>query len=200
VPLKNKLSALSIGEEQTVKQVREVANRRNRIMKKEIIQIFLIWGCVLLWGMPAAYSQTTAEPKERIELGAEGKSIQMEVQPEEEYTYIPGERRDPFVSLLRRGGESDQYGDELTPLQRVDLGELKLVGVVKKPEGNTALIQTPDGKGYFLRQGVQVGKNEGIVDKILEDKVIIKEKKADFLGQITVSEFVLTLKKEEGSR
>jgi type IV pilus assembly protein PilP len=167
-------------------------------MKTGIKQVLLVSVLFVLYGV-TLYAEVE-EPKERIELGEEGKSIQMDLPQKEEYTYIPGERRDPFVSLLLRGSETGEMEDELTPLQRVDLGSLKLVGIIKKPEGNTALIQTPDGKGYFLRKGVEVGKNEGIVEKILDDKVIVKEKMADFLGQITVSEFVLTLKKEEGNR
>jgi type IV pilus assembly protein PilP len=105
-------------------------------------------------------------------------------------------RKNTLISPVNGGGEED----ELTPLQRVSISELQLVGIIKDPEGNRALIQTPDGRGYFLRVGVQVGKNNGIVEKILADRVVIREKKADFLGQINVSEEVLELKKEEGNR
>jgi type IV pilus assembly protein PilP len=159
-----------------------------------LVAFILIFSCAM------GFAATSPEPKERIELGAEGKSIQEEPSKQEEYTYIPGERRDPFVSLLERGVEPGGEEDELTPLQRVSISELQLVGIIKDPEGNRALIQTPDGRGYFLRVGVQVGKNNGIVEKILADRVVIREKKADFLGQINVSEEVLELKKEEGNR
>lgn len=162
-------------------------------------------GLLIFFTGIAASSQTADEPKERIHLGKEGKFIQAEIPPDdlapkEEYTYLPGERRDPFLSLFRRGEQAGDFGDERSPLQRVDLGTLTLVGVVKNPEGNTALIETPDGKGYFLRKGLQVGKYQGIVEEISDEKVVIREKKADFLGQIKVSDFVLTLKKEEGRR
>ena len=161
----------------------------------------VVTGTALLWALPALLGAASPPAAERIEVGPQGRSIQEEPPPAETYTYIPGERRDPFISLLQRGGDQPSYGDELTPLQRVEVGELNLVGIVKNPQGYTALIQTPDGRGYFLREGTAVGKNEGVVEKILEDRVIVKEKKADFLGQIRVSEFVLTLKKkEEGKR
>jgi len=177
-------------------------------MRKQMTQI-RIKGVIVLLVLVlvtalTAYAQA-AEPKERIDVGKDGKLIQTEMPkevyaPKETYTYIPGERRDPFVSLLSAGEKGGNLGDELTPLQRVDLGDLKLVGIVKNPGGNTALIQTPDGKGYLLRKGIRVGKNEGIVESISDDKVVVKEKKTDFLGQIKVSDFVLTLKKEEGRR
>ncbi|NOY53690.1 MAG: pilus assembly protein PilP [Deltaproteobacteria bacterium] len=148
----------------------------------------------------AVTSARSPKPMEHIELGAEGKSIQNADKTPEEYTYIPGERRDPFVSLLRRGEQKNNTEDELTPLQRVEISDLHLVGIVEDPEGNKALVQTPDGRGYTLRVGLRVGKHDGTVKRILDDKVIIQEKKADILGQITVSKEILELKKEEGNR
>jgi len=158
---------------------------------------FCVGGILLAGSMVSAQ---ISEPMEHIELGTEGKSIQGEQAVPEEYTYIPGERRDPFVSLLRRGERKNDSEDELTPLQRIEIHELQLVGIVKDADGNKALVQTPDGRGYALRVGLSIGKNDGIVERILEDKVVIQEKKTDILGQITVSEEILELKKEEGNR
>lgn len=171
-----------------------------QLVKKQTIKLLVVALGVVFISTTLVFAQVDREPKERIELGEDGQLIQEEVAPKEQYTYIPGERRDPFISLLRRGENMGDWGDELTPLQRVSVSELKLVGIVDNPEGDMALIQTPDGKGYFLRKGMQVGKNEGIVAQVLEDKVIVKEKKTDFLGQISIDEVVLILKKEEGNR
>ncbi len=173
--------------------------KKNRLQPEWKKQAILMFALILISGI-TAFAQVVGEPEERIEIGKEGKSIQQEMPAKEQYTYIPGERREPFQSLLQRGGETSDFGDELTPLQRVDISELKLVGIVNDPEGNVALIQTPDGKGYSLRQGVQVGKNEGIVEKVLEDMIVVKEKQTDFLGQIKVIEVVIKLKRGEESR
>jgi Tfp pilus assembly protein PilP len=174
-------------------------NMKNRVLPGWKTQALLMFGLILISGM-TAFAQVAGEPEERIEIGKEGKSIQQEVPEKEQYTYIPGERRDPFRSLLQRGGKASDLGDELTPLQKVNISELKLVGIVKDPEGNVALIQTPDGKGYSLRRGVQVGKHEGVVEKVHEDMIVVKEKQTDFLGQIKVTEVIIKLKREEESR
>jgi type IV pilus assembly protein PilP len=163
------------------------------------IQLAVIMGFLCASGT-AVFGESAKPPAAVLKAETRSTPAAEEVTPQEEYTYIPGERRDPFESLLFRGEEAGAAGDELTPLQKVNVEDLKLVGIVKNPDGNTALIQTPDGKGYFLRGGLPLGKNEGVVAKILEDKMIVKEKKKDFLGQITVSEVVLELKKEEGRR
>ncbi len=159
-------------------------------------------GCFLvmmLFAVTLSAAQSS-QSMEHIKLGAEGKSIQNMEQNPEEYTYIPGERRDPFVSLLQRGEQKNNTEDELTPLQRVEISDLHLVGIVEDAEGNKALVQTPDGRGYSLRVGLRVGKHDGMVKQILEDQVIIQEKKTDILGQMTVSKEILKLKKEEGNR
>ncbi len=173
---------------------------KSRIRQGWKKQMALMFGLILIAGI-TAFAQPAEEPRERIEVGEGGKSIQQqETPPKEQYTYIPGERRDPFLSLLRRGEQPGDFGSELTPLQKVNLSEIKLVGIVKDPEGNVALIQTPDGKGYSLRQGVPVGKNEGVVEKVLEDQIVVKEKQTDFLGQIKVTEVVIKLKRGEERR
>ncbi len=148
----------------------------------------------------AAFGEAAKPPASVLQVEAPVTPKQEANTPKEEYTYIPGERRDPFESLLFRGEDAETAGDELTPLQKVNVEDLKLVGIVKNPDGNMALIQTPDGKGYFLRRGLPLGKNEGVIAKIMDDKMIVKEKKKDLLGQISVSEVVLELKKEEGRR
>ncbi len=163
------------------------------------IQLAAFMGVICTFGT-AAFGESAKPPSAVLKAETQVTPAQEEDTPKEEYTYIPGERRDPFESLLFRGEEAGTAGDELTPLQKVNVEDLKLVGIVKKPDGNTALIQTPDGKGYFLIRGLPLGKNEGVIANIMDDKMIVKEKKKDFLGQISVSEVVLELKKEEGRR
>ena len=87
---------------------------KNFWMNRAMQELILVLGLVLFsWN--SAYAQVGQEPGVRINLGEEGKSIQDEAPAKEEYTYIPGERRDPFASLLTGGIEISQEGDELTP-------------------------------------------------------------------------------------
>ncbi len=62
-----------------------------------------------------------------------------------------------------------------------------------------ALVEDVTGKGYFLKKGTWIGKNDGKVTKILKDRVIIEEVYQDIFGQTKTNEISLSLHKvEEG--
>src|SRR5262245_19455566 len=61
---------------------------------------------------------------------------------EDEYHYDPSNKRDPFFSPLHRVTETPTVPDEAkTPLQRLDLGQFKLVGVILDIQEPKALIE-----------------------------------------------------------
>ncbi|MBW2020863.1 MAG: pilus assembly protein PilP [Deltaproteobacteria bacterium] len=123
------------------------------------------------------------------------------------YFYDPKGKIDPFkppstskVELSDRAKEK-MRGQKLplTPLQKVDLSQLKLVGIIVFPAGNKALVEDPSGKGYVVTQGTYVGTNFGRVKKILHDRVIVEEEVEDFLtGEIKSQTTELKLQKKVG--
>jgi type IV pilus assembly protein PilP len=119
---------------------------------------------------------------------------------EEEYSYNPAGKPDPFKPFIQltsaRGGSRTA---PLTPLQKYDISQLKLVAIISSPEGNIALVEDVTGKGYFLKKGTWVGKNDGKVTKVLKDKVMIEEFYQDIFGQTKTNEISILLHKvEEG--
>lgn len=105
------------------------------------------------------------------------------------YSYDPRGKLDPFKSLFETETERllgtkpvKKKRLPLTPLQRIDLGQLKLVGVILSPTGNKALVEEPSGKGYIISRGTYVGTNFGRVTRVLKDKVIVEEEAEDFLS------------------
>ncbi|MBM4347472.1 MAG: pilus assembly protein PilP, partial [Deltaproteobacteria bacterium] len=87
----------------------------------------------------------------------------------------------------------------LTPLQKYDISQLKLVAILSTPEGNIALVEDSTGRGYFVKRGTEIGKNDGKVTKILKDRIIIEELYSDVWGQTKKNEVYLLLHKiEEG--
>jgi Tfp pilus assembly protein PilP len=64
--------------------------------------------------------------------------------------------------------------------------------------GNKALVEDAAGKGYVLTVGTYVGQNDGIVKKILEDRIVVEEYIRDPVeNRLTTNEIVLKLKKVE---
>ncbi len=70
-----------------------------------------------------------------------------------QYSYTPGSRRDPFISLLVNVGPSE--GGKVRPagMQGFLIQELALKGIVKDQSGYIALLLGTDGKSYFARVG-----------------------------------------------
>ncbi len=105
-------------------------------------------------------------PKKSFVLGQEIDTVQLkkELLPQG-YNYEPGNRRDPFVSLVGKGYE--RKGEEV-----IDLSNLKLVGIMKGPKGTVALFESPDGRSYSVRQGDAV--RNGYVKDITDKEVIVE--------------------------
>jgi type IV pilus assembly protein PilP len=130
---------------------------------------------------------------QRAEKSPELLAEQAEEQPA--YRYDPEGKLDPFQPLFateapQRMAPSKKMGEKekkekrlpLTPLQRIDLGQLKLVGIILSHTGNKALVEEPSGKGYVISKGTYVGTHFGRVKKILNDRVIVEEQVEDFFS------------------
>lgn len=109
-----------------------------------------------------------------------------------EYSYNPQGRRDPFRSILITTEVAKRL-DMLPPLQRTEVAEMRVIGIVWGSLGYSAMVQTPDGKGYTIRVGTPVGPNQGVVKKITEHSLIIEEKFTDIFGEEKRREVVLEL-------
>ena len=114
----------------------------------------------------------------------------------EEYTYNPIGKRDPFKSFL---AEEIAPGSQkaTTPLQRFDIDQMGLIGIIWGISTPRAMVTTPDGKGYVVQKGTLVGKNWGKVSRITQDEVIISEEYRDFEGKLIVHEIPLKMPKDK---
>jgi len=66
--------------------------------------------------------------------------------------------------------------------------------------GYNAMLEGPDGKGYFVRVGTIIGPNRGVIKKITQNTIVIEEKYKNMMGEIESKEIVVELrKKQEGT-
>ena len=96
-------------------------------------------------------------------------------------------------------GQQTEQDVTLPPLQRVGLTELSLIGVLWGNYGYTAMVQTPDGKGYSIRRGTRIGPNNGVVSSITERGIIVQERFTDGYGNKQEREYVKLLHPKEGN-
>ena len=112
--------------------------------------------------------------------------------------------RDPFASYLalvaQRGRAmlDDQRlrleNREREELENFDLSVLKLVGIYTMGEDRIALIEDKTGKGYSIRRGNHMGKNNGRVEKIDNDTLYLVEQVINPAGDVVDNQVTMTLK------
>jgi type IV pilus assembly protein PilP len=190
-----------------------------------ILSFFLLWGCEKSSEPPATSRQITkkiiiAEKNLPPKPGAvkpqakkpdlskpEAKtSVTVETEPSEAIPlYNPEGKLDPFEPLFRKENVSlnaekrkIKRRTPLTPLEKVNLSQLTLVGIIRAPSGNRALVQEASGKGYIVKKGTYIGTQSGKVEKILEDRIIVEELGENIYGKQTVITKTLKLQKPPG--
>jgi type IV pilus assembly protein PilP len=143
-------------------------------------------------GQPAKQPIVAAPPKPATQ-------SQAATEPETVYSYNPKGRRDPFMPLIIREEKKAQRADR-PPLERYNLTEFKLTGIVWGGFGYNAMLEGPDRKGYFVRVGTIIGQNGGVIKKITKDLIVVEEKFKTFTGGFQRKEIIIELrKKQEGT-
>jgi len=133
---------------------------------------------------------------------ADAKPVPTEQQLEEArpvFSYDPSARRDPFVPLIETKKPVFASDEPLTPLQQVELSQMRLVGVITGKGEPMAMVSAPGGKSYILKKGVKVGRNNGVVIGVDAEGVSVREKYYDFVGEVRENLQKIQLPKREGA-
>ena len=95
----------------------------------------------------------------------------------------PQIKRDPFQQPMSpRAKTPPRARENLSPLERFELGQLKIVGVIWDLKDPRALIEDTAGLGYIVKVGTPIGSNEGTVKAIGRSEVIVEEFYEDSSG------------------
>ena len=111
------------------------------------------------------------------------------------YYYNPAGKPDPFepfdISKVRPT-------TALTPLQQFSLDQLTVRGIIWGLSNAKAIIEDPTGKTYIVGIGTKIGKNNGVIIRILNEKIVVLEQYTDvFTGKVKTNEVTMELKKTE---
>lgn len=152
--------------------------------------------------MPAAGKKATAPTPTPAPLPSSMES-KAEPAPVEEYTYDPKGKPDPFKPLVVEKVEAapkagPKYSrqavmEAATPLEGMDLAQLKLVAVIWNIADPKGMVEDATGKGYILSIGTPVGKNRGKVTQITSAGVVVTERYETSSGKFKSREVALKL-------
>ena len=159
--------------------------------------------------MPTAYAQNQPQnevppppPSDAVPAGADGVVVDatpttnfppldpsIKVINHEGYSYDPSGRRDPFLPFVDTNPPKTeikkpvlkQAEDEVPAdsLLSYDLGQFRLLGILWKVEDPKAMVQSPTGKVFLIKNRTKIGRNSGFVAAIREGEVVIVEPSPD---------------------
>lgn len=121
--------------------------------------------------------------------------------------YNPVGKVDPFTPLYKEETEKKAVnvvakpkGPERprTPLEKLDLGQLKLTAIVTTQGLKRALVEEASGKGYVVMMGTRIGLERGAVVEIDQDRIVIEHQGEDDFGKISSQKRELKLQKPPG--
>ena len=181
----------------------QTKKRAKKALPVLLIMLFLsggagIIGCSESGMQPAVAPPAPVTPKQQVITRV--TATPAEEKPQAVFSYNPLGKRDPFSPIIVRE-EQKALAGERPPLERFNIYDFKMTGVVWGGYGYTAMLEGPDGKGYFVRTGAVLGQNRGVVKKITQNLMIIEEKFKTISGEISHKEIVIELrKKQEGTQ
>jgi type IV pilus assembly protein PilP len=105
------------------------------------------------------------------------KSEQFEPSP-----YSSVGKRDPFRPLAMKSKVSTRLRENLSPLERYEIGQLKLVAIIWDVKEPRAMVEDASGLGYVVKVGTPIGPNAGKVKAIKPTEIVIEESYVDFFG------------------
>jgi type IV pilus assembly protein PilP len=118
------------------------------------------------------------------------------------YIYNPAQKPDPFRPFIEKEMaikkiEVKKKSTAISPLQRADIEEFKLVGIGGDMNHRTAVVEQGKGKYYPLFRGSMIGLNNGRVVEILSDRVIVEEPLGAGLRKSKVKRLVIKLRENQ---
>ena len=111
------------------------------------------------------------------------------------YAYNPIGKRDPFRSFFKTAGPESITSP--TPLQRFEVDQYQLVGIVWGITNARAMVQDPSEVGHVIEVGTYIGKNWGKVTQINSDSVVITEEYQTIDGELVTNQIVMELPFED---
>ena len=113
----------------------------------------------------------------------------------EDYNYAPEGKRDPFSPFEADRGGGASVGP-VYPLQKFDMDQLRLVGIIWDVAQPKALIMDPTGHGHVVKLNEKVGRNNGYIARIREGEIVVIEGFKGQDGKVTYQTRIMKLSTE----
>lgn len=107
----------------------------------------------------------------------------------------------PFVTVKAEQKNSPESvkktGRNALPIHSFDVSQFKLIGIIIGGRESKAMVTDPGGKGYVLKVGMLIGKNDGRIISITSSGVDVLEQFRDDHGRVRKENIKLTLPRKQ---
>jgi type IV pilus assembly protein PilP len=162
-----------------------------------VLRAVLVAFAVLALGAACSDGETKAKKAQPVAKKRPDAAAEAQAAAEIVFSYDPEGKPDPFKSYVRQL-VAIQEADLSSPLQKFDLSQLAVTGIIWANEKPRALIEDPTGKGYVVQTGAAIGKNRGRIVHIGDNRVTVKETYVDSADQATTTEVDMYLYEKNG--
>jgi Tfp pilus assembly protein PilP len=151
---------------------------------------------------PAAFGKALQDLKEvagaklkaaggKVRTDAEAESSDLSIPEKKSHAaaaerFSPTGKRDPFSPPKSPTKNNPQARENLSPLERVEWGQINLVGIVWDVQEPRALVEVPEAgdtsRGYIVKVGTPIGTSAGKVKAITRNEMIVEEVFTDIFG------------------
>lgn len=97
-------------------------------------------------------------------------------------------QRDPFKMPEDLKAASPQ-----SDLENYSVEEFKLIGILSGGAHKRAMISAPNGRTYFVKEGMKLGNLKGMISRITDRSLLVKERRMTTLGDEELIETALKL-------
>jgi type IV pilus assembly protein PilP len=108
-------------------------------------------------------------------------------------------KKDPFKPFIvaKTGADLKKALQTGLPIHSFDVSQFKLIGVITGVKENQAMVVDPNGKGYVLKIGMSIGKNDGRITAISTRGVEVLERFKDDNGRVRKENIRITLPRKQ---
>ena len=187
--------------------IRKKLNKnKNRIFIFSILAIFLCCaqGCDLLKSQESSESAPdTATPVNSTDAPVMEQISSSTAIPEQQQNHFDfSSKKDPFkpyiVAVNIPAGTSRKNTNiSDLPIHSYEISQFRLLGVLLGGNGDRAMVADPQGRGYVLRTGMTIGKNNGRVASITSGGVDVLEQYRDDSGKIRKERISIKLPRKQ---
>jgi type IV pilus assembly protein PilP len=149
-------------------------------------------------------AQPTAQQVAKAVQKPVSSSIKLTPPPQQGNQFDFSSKKDPFKPFAAVKAVNAPSQDELKkaahdglPIHNFDVSQFRMIGIVTGGKENQAMVVDPTGKGYVLKVGMLIGKNDGRIISISTAGIDVLEQFKDDNGRVRKENIRITLPRKQ---